>query len=76
MSCLVQSLPTLDLQSSLFNPLSFPTLPDKFLSFFPFFFFFDLELPCLGIKPMPPALEAWSLNHWTTREIPINFFLA
>ena len=21
-----------------------------------------------GIKPMPPALEAWSLNHWTTRE--------
>ena len=23
-----------------------------------------------GIGPMPPALEAWSLNHWTAREIP------
>ena len=21
-----------------------------------------------GIKPVPPAVEAWSLNHWTTRE--------
>ena len=19
---------------------------------------------------MPPAMEAWSLNHWTTREVP------
>ena len=24
-----------------------------------------------GIKPMPPVLEAWSLNHWTTREVPV-----
>ena len=23
-----------------------------------------------GMEPMPPALEAWNLNHWTTREIP------
>ena len=22
---------------------------------------------------MPPALEAWSLNHWTTREVPRSF---
>ena len=22
------------------------------------------------IKPIPPALAAWSLNHWTNREIP------
>ena len=22
-----------------------------------------------GIKPVPPALEAWGLNHWTTREV-------
>ena len=21
-------------------------------------------------KPMPPALRAWSLNHWTAREVP------
>ena len=26
-----------------------------------------------GIIPMPPALAAWSLNHWTTREAP-KFF--
>ena len=23
---------------------------------------------------MPPTLEAWSLNHWTAREIPLSFF--
>ena len=42
-----------------------------------FFFFF---LPCLttcgilvprpGIEPMPPEVEARSLNHWFTREVP------
>ena len=25
--------------------------------------------PQPGIEPMPPAVEAWSLNHWTTREV-------
>ena len=25
---------------------------------------------CLGIKPAAPAVEPWSLNHWTIREIP------
>ena len=24
--------------------------------------------PPPGINPMPPAVEAWSLNHWTARE--------
>ena len=40
-------------------------------------FFFGLHLmPCgflaprPGIKPVPPALETWSLNHWTIREVP------
>ena len=27
-----------------------------------------------GIKPVLPAFEVWSLNHWTTREIPVEFF--
>ena len=27
-------------------------------------------VPWLDIKPGPPALGAWSLNHWTTREVP------
>ena len=38
-----------------------------------YFFFFGstarhAELPQLGIEPMPPTVEAQSLNHWTTRE--------
>ena len=42
-----------------------------------FFFFFCLRpaacrilVPQPGIKPMPPAMEAQSLNHWTTRDVP------
>ena len=27
-------------------------------------------IPGPGIEPSPPALEAWSLNNWTAREIP------
>lgn len=27
-------------------------------------------VPQPGIKHEPPALQAWSLNHWTTREVP------
>ena len=29
-------------------------------------------VPRPGIWPMPPALEVWSLNHWTTREVPVT----
>ena len=28
----------------------------------------------LGIEPMPPHLEAQSLNQWTTREIPERLY--
>ena len=28
-------------------------------------------VPWPGIEPMPPALEAWCPNHWTTREVPL-----
>ena len=31
--------------------------------------------PRPGTEPVPPAVEAWSLNHWTAREVPIiNYF--
>ena len=30
-------------------------------------------VPQPGIEPRPPALGAWSLTHWTTREVPILF---
>ena len=27
-------------------------------------------VPRPGVEPMPYAMEAWSLNHWTAREVP------
>ena len=26
-----------------------------------------------GVEPRPPAPRAWSLSHWTTREVPLTF---
>ena len=31
-------------------------------------------VPWPGIEPMPLAVEAWSLTHWTTREVPSLLF--
>ena len=31
---------------------------------------YGILVPCLGVEPMPLALEAQSLNHCTTREVP------
>ena len=28
-------------------------------------------VPLPGFEPVPPAVDAWSPNHWTTREFPI-----
>ena len=28
-----------------------------------------------GIEPRSPALRAWSLSHWTTREVPVQCFV-
>ena len=44
------------------------------------FFFWPLCHVCRilvfqpGIEPVPPAVEAWSLNHCTAREVPRNSF--
>ena len=32
-------------------------------------------VPCPGFKPVPPAVEAQSPNHWTAREAPTVAFL-
>ena len=32
-------------------------------------------VPWSGIKPHTPCLGRWSLNHWTTKEIPNLWFL-
>ena len=46
------------------------------------FFFFQLchlacriLVPWSGIESVPPEVEAWSLNHWTTKEVPSSPFL-
>ena len=44
------------------------------------FFFWTCRKTCRifvprpGIEPVPPAVEARSLNHWTTREVPAHLF--
>ena len=60
----------------------------NFLFYFYFYYYYHYHLffgcsgwyagilvPWPGIKFMPPAVEAWSLNHWTSREIPDSWFL-
>ena len=32
-------------------------------------------VPWPGIRPTPPALEAWILTHWTTRAVPNSLLL-
>ena len=55
-------------------------LTDLFLCFF-FFFFWPCHLACgilvprPGIKPVAPAVEARSPNHWTTTEFLPDFYL-
>ena len=31
---------------------------------------YGILVPQPGLKPTPSTLEAWSRNHWTTREVP------
>ena len=45
----------------------------KLFIFWPHLIVYRISVPCPGIEPEPPALEAQSLNHWTTRELPMLF---
>ena len=51
--------------------------PIHYIFFFSFFWLRRAACRILdlrpGIKPVPPAVEAQRLNHWTTREVPIMF---
>ena len=50
------------------------------LFYFTLFYFWPYHVACKilvpwpGIEPMPPAVETWSLNHWTAREVPEGIF--
>ena len=46
----------------------------KLIFFWPHHMAWGILVPGLEIKPIPPASEVWSLNHWTAREVP-NMFL-
>ena len=53
-----------------------------FIDFIYLFIFWPCRTACWilvprpGIEPLPPAVEARSLNHWTTREVPrLSFFI-
>ena len=47
------------------------------LTYYSFLIFWSHHMACRilvpwpGIEPMPPVLEAQSLNNWTTREVPL-----
>ena len=48
----------------------------EMMDIFPDFFFgcvlghAGVLIPQPGFEPRPSTVEAWSLNHWTTREVP------
>ena len=33
----------------------------------------EILVPGPGIEPIPPAVEAWSLDHWTSRKSKVCF---
>ena len=41
-----------------------------FIIFWPCHTACGILVPWPGVEPLPPAVEAWSPNHWTTREAP------
>ena len=47
-----------------------------FLIFWPCCMSFRILVLWPGFKPLPPALAAWSLNHWITQEVSeVKYFL-
>ena len=46
------------------------------LFFWPCCTTYGILVPRPRIEPMPPALEAWSFNHWTAREVPSLLFFS
>ena len=45
-----------------------------FLFFWPHHVACRIFVPLLGIEPLPLAVEMWSPNYWTTREVPQSPF--
>ena len=61
------------LQGRFLTPRTTRKVPAVFFVIFCFYFILaaplqHAELPWPGIKPVPPTVEAWSLNYWISRE--------
>ena len=56
--------------------IKFPPLSPNTVHIFSFFLATSRSIlvSCPRIKPTPPAVEAWSLNHWTTSQVSSFFF--
>ena len=58
------------------TPLSQHPIPAPFVPFlWPRRAACGILVPRPGIEPVPPALGAWSLNHWAAREVPVCSFI-
>ena len=66
----IQHLCSVPLPAGFSRGYSCVLFPDMCFFILFFFFFLLLQHARLGIEPAPPAVEARSLNHWTTREVP------
>ena len=48
---------------------------NSFFSLWPLCVAYGILVPWPEITPVPLALKAWDLNHWTTKKVPIWIFL-
>ena len=62
------SLPLSSLQSQRENNVC---ALKKFFFLCPHNLAWGILLPQPVIEPTPPTAEAWTVNHWTSREIPV-----
>ena len=58
-----------------FPAWNIPHVLPQVYSFWPCCMAWGIFVPRPGIKHMPPVAEAWSLKHWTTREVSPRFIL-
>ena len=74
--CKTESLCCVAEINTIVKQLCFNKIMDFFVCFYCTTQACRILVPQPGIESMPPAVGAWSLNHWTTREVPLHFFLS
>ena len=74
--CKTESLCCIAEINTIVKQLCFNKIMDFFVCFYCTTWACRILVPQPGLESMPPAVGAWSLNHWTTREVPLHFFLS